>query len=166
MENGNPEDEGISSDPRIEQGLEWLLKSIQGNYKVLNTRVIQDTERKIREEAKKRLERERKILKNKIAFAFPDLVPVDKRPDNMPTAPEDVFSIEDGLTFLASEIGVDSWTNLDPMGKEIGALVGYQKLALQIVGALKAPISKQKVPMTWPEIKNLVLELRSELGLP
>ena len=48
---------------------------------------------------------------------------------------------------------------------EIIGLVGYQRLAMQIIGALKSPINKKKVPMTWIEIKALVIELRSELGL-
>ena len=52
------------------------------------------------------------------------------------------------------------------MAIEILKLIGYQRLSIQIVGALNSPISKKKIPMTWPEIKSLVLELRKELGLP
>jgi hypothetical protein len=36
---------------------------------------------------------------------------------------------------------------------------------MPIIGALKAPISKKKVPMSWIEIKSLIGELRTELGL-
>ena len=48
---------------------------------------------------------------------------------------------------------------------EIVALVGYQRLAMQIIGALKAPINKKKEPMGWNEIKILLVELWLELGL-
>ena len=48
---------------------------------------------------------------------------------------------------------------------EVAAMTGYQRLALQIVGSLKVPISKKKEPMTWEEIYALVLEIRVELGL-
>ena len=36
---------------------------------------------------------------------------------------------------------------------------------MQIIGALKSPINKKKLPMSWLDIKTLILELRSELGL-
>ena len=36
---------------------------------------------------------------------------------------------------------------------------------MQIVGALKAPINKKKIPMSWIEIKKLIIEIRLELGL-
>ena len=49
---------------------------------------------------------------------------------------------------------------------EVMRLIGYQRLSIQIVGALNSPISKKKTPMTWLEIKGLVMELRAELGLP
>lgn len=48
---------------------------------------------------------------------------------------------------------------------EIIGLVGYQRLSMQIIGALKSPINKKKPPMSWLDIKGLILELRSELGL-
>ena len=48
---------------------------------------------------------------------------------------------------------------------EIIGLVGHQRLSMQIIGALKSPINKKKLPMSWFDIKTLILELRSELGL-
>ena len=44
-------------------------------------------------------------------------------------------------------------------------MVGYQRLALQIIGSLKVPISKKKEPMTWSEIHDLIIDIRNELGL-
>ena len=49
---------------------------------------------------------------------------------------------------------------------EVLRLINYQRLSIQIIGALNSPISKKKLPMSWLEIKNLIIELRTELGLP
>ena len=51
------------------------------------------------------------------------------------------------------------------MAVEVVRLIGYQRLAMQIIGTLKVPINKKKVSMSWPEIKDLIIELRAELGL-
>ena len=150
-------------DPRIESALESLLDTIQTNFEVLDQRVSADTKRKAEDESKKRLERERKVLRNKIACAFPDQVDPAFRPE-APSNPEDSFTKEEGETFLASEIGEDV-AGMSETAKQIATLIGYQRLALQLVGALKAPISKKKVAMSWEEIRDLVLELRSEIGL-
>ena len=68
-------------DPRIESALESLLDTIQTNFEVLDQRVSADTTRKAEDESKKRLERERKVLRNKIACAFPDQVDPAFRPE-------------------------------------------------------------------------------------
>ena len=51
------------------------------------------------------------------------------------------------------------------MAVEVIRLIGYQRLGMQIIGTLKVPINKKKVSMSWPEIKDLIVELRTELGL-
>jgi hypothetical protein len=48
---------------------------------------------------------------------------------------------------------------------DIIGLVGYQRLAMQIIGGLQSPVNKAKVPLSWLEILALVVELRLELGL-
>ena len=55
--------------------------------------------------------------------------------------------------------------NLPPEARKLASWVGYQRLALQIIGALKAPISKKKIALSWVEISDIVVELRKELGL-
>jgi len=55
---------------------------------------------------------------------------------------------------------------LEPIAKEVAAMVGYQKLALQMVGNMKCPISRKKRPWEWSSIKAHIVELRRELGLP
>eukprot|EP01035_Chromulina_nebulosa_P021280 gene21280-27573_t len=63
------------------------------------------------------------------------------------------------------EIGLDNYNELPDIAKEICQLVGYQRLALQIIGSFKSPVSKKKTPMSWDDILTLIMELRNELGL-
>jgi hypothetical protein len=160
QEGASPE-HSVSVDPRIESGLEWLLKEVQINFSALNKRVIDDGIQVQIQDAKERFEKEKSVLRNKIATAFINEIHPSKLPDLGYSNPEDLFTKEDGLTFLAAEIGAD----LDDLGKEVAALIGYQRMALQMVGALFAPISKKKVPMSWQDIKSLVVGLRNDLGL-
>lgn len=62
------------SDDRIDQGLEWLLQLVTDKFDDLDARVKKDLYQKDEEERKKRLERERRVLKNKIASAFIGLI--------------------------------------------------------------------------------------------
>mmetsp|Transcript_35654 Transcript_35654/g.33800 ORF Transcript_35654/g.33800 Transcript_35654/m.33800 type:complete len:530 (-) Transcript_35654:55-1644(-) len=154
-----------TSDPRFDTALEKFLEVILEDFEVLNKRVDIDIENKKSDEIKKRLERERKVLKNKIAIAFRNDIDPSLLPENLPSpGPDDEFTKEEGIAFIAGEIGSEVDT-LDEAAVEVIALVGYQRLAMQIIGALKAPISKKKVPMSWIEIKTLIGELRMELGL-
>jgi ADP-ribosylation factor-like protein 13B len=152
-------------DKRLEMGLEWLISVISGSFDELNSRVVNDTKQKDAEEARKRLERERKVLRNKIASAFFHQVAVEYRPENVdPAGTEDIYGEEDGVKFLADEIGQEVGA-LPQEAIDVANMIGYQRLALQMVGALNAPINKKKVPMSWVEIKQLVTELRRELHL-
>jgi ADP-ribosylation factor-like protein 13B len=161
----NPEEAVSLTDSRLEMGIEWLLTVVNSNFDVLDTRVASDTKIKAAAEAKKRIARERKVLRNKIAAAFFDSVRADLRPDGLePAGPEEIYAPDEGISFLMDEIGATPDT-IGEDAKMVAQLIGYQRLALQIVGALFAPVSKKKVPMTWVEIKDLVHELRVELGL-
>lgn len=155
--------EGLPLDAEIERTLGEVLSTVQSSYEQLNERVDADTKQKARDEARKRLERERKVLRNKIACAFPDSVNPAFKPE-LPPSPEDSFTVDEGVTFLAAEIGEDA-AGLPSVALDLARMVGYQRLALQIIGALKAPIKKSKDPMKWDEIYALVVELRTELGL-
>jgi HPt (histidine-containing phosphotransfer) domain-containing protein len=162
----DPLPEGFTPDPNIEAGIEMLCKQILSSFDELQARVIRDSQLKAIEEAKKRIERERKVLRSKIASAFVNSLPKEFVEANQIEADEaNVFDENEGLNFLAAEIGEDS-NNLPQIARSIAAMTGYQRLALQIAGALKAPISKKKVPMSWEEIYELIAELRKELGLP
>lgn len=153
-------------DPNLESGIELLCQTIMQDYTTLQTRVLVDCAEKAKQEARKRIERERKVLKNKIASAYVDILPEEIRTALQVEAdPSNIFGEAEGLTFLAAEIGEEMET-LSPVAVQVAKLTGFSRLALQIVGALKAPISKKKTPMSWMDILTLVLELRSELKLP
>lgn len=153
-------------DANIEAGLEWVIEQVQGSFEQISTRVAADTVIKSKEDMKRRLARERKVLKTKISIAFIDLLSEENKPDlgDKPPNPEDAFTEEEGLNFLSSELGEEK-ENLPRTALEICAMAGYQRLALQIVGSLKVPISKKKDPMSWEEIHALIVEIRVELGL-
>ena len=106
------------------------------------------------------------MLRNKIACAFLDQIDKNVKDVNIATAnPNDLYGETDGLAYLSGETGVDI-ANLDPIAVEVARLVGYQRLALQMVGAMSAPVNKKKAPLPWSQIRELVVELRKELGLP
>jgi ADP-ribosylation factor-like protein 13B len=157
--------EEVTADPRIETALEWLLHQAMEGFDVLNERVKIDSQKKSAEEAAKRVAKERKVLKNKIASAFIETAsPEYIAGMQIEAEPSNVFSKQDGLEYMASEIGEDV-PGLSDIARKVAAGVGYQKLALLIIGGLKAPVSKKKTPMDWDEIYALVESLRRELGL-
>jgi Arf/Sar family protein len=161
-----PEDvnsETYQADPNIEAAIDTICQAVLSNYNVLNERVKRDSAVKAQEEARKRIEKERRVLRNKIATAFIEHMPAEYIAENhIEPDKNNIFDVHEGVGFLVGEIGEE----LNEIGHKVAAMVGYQRLALQIVGALKAPISKKKTPMTWDEIYTLVSELRDELGLP
>jgi small GTP-binding protein len=156
----------IITDPRVENGLSWLLDVIRTRFDELNNKVQEDSAKKEAEEARIRLQKERNVLKNKIACGFIDQI--DKNAfdvTQLAVNPNDYFGEIDGNKFLAGEIGVDVEA-LDPIALEVAALIGYQRLPLQMVGSLNVPISKKKTPMSWHSIRDLIIDIRIELGLP
>ena len=150
------------SDSNIDNGISWLINTTKDKFSVLDSRVKADLQQKEIEEKKKRLERERRVLRNKIASAFFSQIDPSLLPQDVSANPEDVFSSDEGESFLAGEIGADV---LSGEGQTAALLVGYQRLALQMIGALYAPINKKKTPMTWTEIIEMLTEIRLELGL-
>ena len=87
----------IGVDPRFESALELFLNNIQRDFNSLNNRVNSDIERRKAEDIKKRLERERKVLRNKIALAFKDDIEPALLPENLPKFnPEECFGEVDG----------------------------------------------------------------------
>ena len=160
-----PIEMGASKDmATFKGGLKWISDEIKGRYAELEQRIILDTEKKAETEIEAKMKKERKVLKNKIRSAFAhELLPRGHDSED-PPIPEEVLSANDGINFIADEIGIDPFM-LDKYAKAAAALVGYQRLALQILGALFKPISKNRKAMTWRDILRLVKEIRAEIGL-
>lgn len=159
-------DETFTGDPRIEASMEQLFNIILANYQDLHSKVNQDVVDKEKVDIQKRVEKEAKVLKNKIASAFfPEIDPAISSLLNIIVDEKDNYSKEDGDIFLASEVG-EEMANLSECALAVAKGAGYQRLALQMLGAMRAPISKKKTPMSWEEILVVVLRIRGELGLP
>ena len=77
----------------------------------------------------------------------------------------DAFDSETGELFLTHEIGLEGRVDLPPEATNVAKLVGYQKLALMMIGGMVVPIGKKKRRWTWTEVKTYVYEIRSELSL-
>jgi hypothetical protein len=72
------------------------------------------------------------------------------------------FSVSEGEEFLATELGLDA-IMIPKEAKEVAALVGYEKYALMIIGALACPVSRKKEAWSWSDIKTHVLRIREEI---
>ena len=142
-------------DERIDPALEWLFDTVAADFENIKKRVESDCElEKQKQEEEKRI-KDRRVMRKSISKAYG----VDGEDV------EDAFSQEDGEEFLAQEIGFMKAEELEEDGKEVAKLVGYQKLALMMVGGMFAPISSKKKRYTWAEIKSYVLAIRGEVGL-
>jgi hypothetical protein len=147
-------------DPNIDSALEWLFDCIAGDFENIKARLVEDVEKERIREAKEKAEKDRRVLTKSLCKAF------GKDVETGGEGPvEDVFSVEDGHEFLAQEIGFLKAEELVEEGREICEIVGYQKLAMMMVGGMFAPISSKKRKWTWPEIKAHVLEVKAEIGL-
>ena len=176
-----------SIDPQVESGIEWLFKNIIAHYENLDHRVMEDTkdvERKFEEE---RTRKEADVLKGLLSRVFLKKN-LDETEGKVEDDDIDCFTKSEGLNFLAEEVGLSKPTNMVDsedvknieegvhstnkdfshipiQAKQIAWLVGYQKLALQMVGNMFAPITKKRRAMTWKEIKERIVGVRQELGI-
>jgi hypothetical protein len=67
-------------------------------------------------------------------MAFREQIDHNLLPENLPIpGPDDSFTQEEGVNFIAGEIGVEAEV-LEEAAIEIIGLVGYQRLAMQIIG--------------------------------
>ena len=99
-------------------------------------------------------EKERRILKNSILKAF------SKNSDEC----KDILQKEVAEEFLAHEIGLSGPILLPPQARQICALVGFQRLALMIIGGKINPKSGQK-PWSWEDVFLYVQSIRAELKM-
>lgn len=155
------------NDPMLEEGLDQLLHSVRNQQAILYARVEKDSHVRRIADSQRRLEREKRVLKIKIAQAFHSYIAPDILQDLDYSQGDDMGSLNEdaAVKFLASEIGIDSTTELPPQAITIVSLLGRQRIALQIVGSMYVPINKSRNALSWTEILNIVIDLREELGL-
>jgi len=141
-------------DPEVDSALEWLFDNIAGDIENIKVRMVEDIEKERIREEKEKAAKDRRVMKKSLCKAF----------GKLEEAVEDVFSKEDGEEFLAQELGFMKAEELDDGGRELCVVCGYQKLALMMVGGMKAPISSKKRKWTWPEIKEYVEGILKEIN--
>eukprot|EP00968_Pinguiococcus_pyrenoidosus_P013310 scaffold1213_cov256-Pinguiococcus_pyrenoidosus.AAC.3 len=145
-----------AADPRLQEGIGWLMETVADRSRDLFQRVAQD-KLKIAEEQKiAQKERERRVFSRTLRKAFPEAG----------QSKEECMEPAEGLEFLAMETGLSSPTELAPDARFLARAVGYEKLALQMMGAMRVPISSKTKAMTWAEIRDYVFEIREELNIP
>ena len=79
--------------------------------------------------------------------------------------PSDILEKDEAEEFLAHEIGLIGQESLSDEGKNVATLVGYQRLALVIIGNMICPTKKIKATKSWGEVITLVLSIRQQLGI-
>jgi len=99
-------------------------------------------------------DRERKVLTTSICKAF----------GLQGELRTDVFSKIEGEDFLSNEIGLTE-CQLPQHGKEVAALVGYQKYALMIIGNMIAPMKSRNKGKTWSEVLTYIQSIIEEIGV-
>ena len=77
----------------------------------------------------------------------------------------EILKKDEAEEFLAQEIGLIGQESLSEEGKEVAKLVGYQRLALVIIGNMICPTNKLKASKSWVEVMSSVVLMRKELGI-
>ena len=139
-------------DERLEPALECLLGVCKDRYDELQQRVADDLAAfKVEQERKKREQKER-VLKRVMEKAFPES-----------GEPVECWDEADGLQALSEEMLLDSVDELPPLAKEAAAFCRYQKMALQMVGAMHVPVSKKTAPMSWEQILEVLARIKQSI---
>lgn len=144
--------EAEAQQQQLDEVVRWMMGQIDDRYGSLEDRVKHDTWHKDQENLRKERERERRLFKEKLASIF------------LHSSTEDCFDANDGIEFLASEVGV-AVADLPPEALTAAQAVGYHKLLLQMVGAMRVPISKRRQAVDWLGILELLDDVRREAGL-
>lgn len=160
--------DGSLEDPVLEAGLEHLLHSVRTREKELYARVESDSRARRRLDSLRRLDREKRVLQSKIAQVFRSQLTPEILHEFACTAEEDIGILDEAeaLQFLASEIGASrEEAELPHEAILVVKMVGRARLALQIAGAMRVPVSKTREALSWSQIMDIVVEIRQHLGL-
>lgn len=74
----------------------------------------------------------------------------------------DFLGKEAGEEFLCNEVGLEHSSELCEEGKQCASLVGYQKLALMMIGNMVTPISKSSKKWSWFQVIDYIEAIRTE----
>jgi small GTP-binding protein len=161
----SPVENGGKVDANLDKGLEWLIGRVREDYAALNQRVLDDYKSFQEQLAMEHFEKKKKLLGELIQDAFNPTIPDGLEGEKREKYIKDlnVMSEEEGLEFLSLEIGAENGLPKDAAA--VARLVGFQRLALQIVGEWSAPVSKSKTAKTWAEIEGIVKDVRSKLDI-
>ena len=68
------------------------------------------------------------------------------------------------MKFLGDELGLQV-ADMPAAAAAVGRACGFQRMAMQMIGDLKAPISKKNKARSWEEILEILNCLRTELQI-
>jgi hypothetical protein len=158
----DPPHNGGTCDPRLEEGLEWLLEAVKGDWDALDGRVKADTADFDAQVLEKKAEKERNAFRTGLRKAFP----AARAEGEAYTEKEsEVFTVAEGTAFLHGELLLDEGEDLSAEASKLLARCGYQKICMMILGKLANPIKKAAKKWTWPELAEYVDQRRVECGL-
>ena len=139
-------------DVRIEPALEWLLENVKGRYTELQARVSVDLAAFKVEQERKQMEQKERVLKRVMEKAFPES-----------GEPVECWDEADGLQALSEEMGLSSVDDLPALAKQAAAFCNYQRMVLQMIGAMNVPISKKKQPLSWESILEMLARIKQQV---
>lgn len=148
-----------SLDKAVEEGLDWLLRVVVKKYATLDQRVAEAKAEDERRRAQAELDRNKRVM-TKIL-----------REKAFPTEgdPVECYEKDDALEFLAMESNLHDPEKpnhgLPEIAVGVAVLVGFQKVAMQMCGAMVCPISKKKKKLSWEQVLSYVKDRREDAGL-
>jgi len=145
-------DSETAVDERLEPALESLLGVCKERYEELEQRVAADLASFKQEQEKKKREQKERVLKRVMEKAFPES-----------GEPVECWDEADGLQALSEEMLLSSVDELPPLAKEAAAFCRYQKMVLQMVGAMAVPVSKKTTPLTWEQIMEVLARIKQAI---
>ena len=139
-------------DSRLESSLESIFGTIKEQFDALQQRVADDLAAYEAEQQRKQQEQKERVLKRVLEKAFP-----------AEGEAEECWNEADGLQALSEEVGCASADELSDGARAAAKACNYQRLALQMIGAMNVPISKKKTPMSWDAIIQMLERVKEQI---
>ena len=139
-------------DARLESSLESIFGTINEQFDALQRRVADDLAAYEAEQQRKQQEQKERVLKRVLEKAFPT-----------EGEAQECWNEADGLQALSEEVGCASVDELSDGARAAAKACNYQRLALQMIGAMNVPISKKKTPMSWEDIISMLERVKEQL---